>query len=175
MIKNALIGIAFVGSVASFVISMYNQNVKMVYIEMGKVYEEFQLSKELNKELETILASRKQITDSLFETLRKNTQDIKYQEKKSKEDIQKLAKLEEEYLYRQEQFQKENQTTSSEYNTKIWNQINQFVQDYGKEHKLTMVFGANGQGNIMYGEGGINETSAVIEYINNRYNDKTRK
>ena len=48
MIKNALIGIAFVGSVASFVISMYNQNVKMVYIEMGKVYEEFQLSKELN-------------------------------------------------------------------------------------------------------------------------------
>jgi outer membrane protein len=175
MIKNALIGIAFIAGVAGFVISMYNQNIKLVYIEMGKVYEEFHLSKELNKELEKVLSARKLITDSLFEDLRRKTQDLKYQEKKTIGDIQKLAKLEEECLYKREQFQKENQSTSSEYNTKIWNQINQLVHDYGVDNKLTIVFGANGQGNIMYGDERKNVTKEVIEYINNRYNDKLRR
>lgn len=175
MIKNALIGIAFVAGVAGFVISMLTNNSnKLAYMEMGKVYEEFALSKELNKELEKVLKSRKQITDSLFENLRKQTQDLKFQPKKSMEDIQRLAKIEEEYLYKKQLFEKDNQTISADYNTKIWNQLNQYVADYGKEKKITLVFGANGQGNIMYGDDSKNITDAVIDYVNARYNGKAK-
>src|SRR3954468_24339080 len=107
MIRNILTGIAFIAGIAGFVMSMKNQNNKMVYIDMGKVFEEFHLSKELNKELEKTLSARKLITDSLFEDVSRKTRILKSQSKKDMASIQALAQLEEEYLYKQEQFQKD--------------------------------------------------------------------
>lgn len=177
MIKNTLTALALAASIIALVLGINNQRAqhKTVYVEMGKIYEEFNLTKELNKELEKVLKARKLITDSLFEAFRRNTQEVKYKEKKSMEDIQKLAKLEEDYLYKKDLFEKDNQKVTTEYNNKIWNQLNQYLQDYGQTNELNFIFGANGQGNIMYGETSRNLTREVISYVNDRYNDQTRK
>lgn len=170
MIKNALLGIAFVAGIAGFVISMYNHDTKLVYIEMGKVYNEFSLSKELNKGLEEVFKKRKAVIDSLFEDLRMQTQALKFQEKKTLEDVKRVAKLEEDYYYKQQEFEKQNQSTTAESDAKIWNQINQYIKDYGKSHDYTFMLGANGDGNVMYAAESKNVTKDVIQYINNRYN-----
>lgn len=175
MIKNVLIGIAFLAGISGFVISLYNQNTKLRYVDMGKLYAEFDLSKELNAELDKILKARKRITDSLYEDLRKRTQELKYKEKKSNDEISTLARIEEEYYYKQQQFEKENQTTSNDYTAKIWNQLNQLIEEYGKENKYTFVFGANGQGNIMYADDKNNITAEIIAYVNTSYNGKAKK
>jgi Skp family chaperone for outer membrane proteins len=169
MVRNLIIAVALLSGLSGLVISLYNTKTKLLYIDMGKVYEEFTLSKELNKELENVLKARKVITDSLFEDLRTKTQELKYQNKKTLEDIQKLAKLEEEYYYRQQQYEKDNQATSNDYSAKIWNQLNQFVGDYGKENNCTFIFGANGQGNLMYADKEKNITDEVIAYVNAHY------
>ncbi len=170
MIKNALLSIAFIAGISGFVISMYNHDTKLVYIEMGKVYNEFSLSKELNKGLEDVFKKRKLVIDSLYEDLRKQTQELKFLEKKTINDVKRVAKLEEEYYYKQQEFEKQNQTTSAECDAKIWNQINQYIKDYGKSHDYTFMLGANGNGNVMYASESKNVTQDVIQYINNRYN-----
>lgn len=175
MIKNVLIGISFVAGIAGFVVSMYNKNTKLVYIEMGKAYNDFNLSKELNKELEKTLTARKAIIDSLYENLRKETGNLKHKAKKSVEDIEHLAKLEEEYYYKQKLFEEQNRNTTAEYEGKIWNQINQYVKDYGEENHCTFIFGANGQGNIMYANGATDITSEILTYINQRYSGVINK
>jgi outer membrane protein len=175
MIKNALIGIAFVAGIAGLVVSMYNRNTKLVYIEMGKAYSEFTLSKELNKELEKVLSARKAITDSLYENLRRETANLKFKSKKTVEDIEKLSKLEEEYYYKQKLFETENRTTTADYETKIWSQINQYVKDYGEANHCTFIFGANGQGNIMYANGATDITTEVLTYLNQRYSGIVNK
>ncbi|MDP1801742.1 MAG: OmpH family outer membrane protein [Bacteroidota bacterium] len=174
MLKNLIIGVAFIAGIAGFVISLNHKDVELVYVDMGKLYDNFALTKELNVDMEKIIKTRKSITDSLYEDLRVKTQELKFKEKKTIEDIQKIAKIEEEYMYKQQQFEKENQMTSADYMNKIWNQINQFVEDYGTEKKYAFVLGANGQGNIMFGDKGKNVTTDVIAYINNRYNDKMK-
>ena len=174
MIKNVLIALALIAGVSALVLTLTNKKPEMFYIEMGKVYEEFNLSKELNKELEDVIKSRKTITDSIYEQLRVKTQDLKYQQKKTMLEVQKLAKYEEEYYYKQQEFEKENQLTVSDYNSKIWKQLNQYISDFGEEKKCEFIFGANGQGSIMFGSKGKNITEEIIKYVNDKYNGKAK-
>lgn len=176
MIKNLAIVIALSCGIAGLVVSLNTYSRKVVYIDMGKVYEGFDLSKELNKELEKVTSTRGKIVDSLYEALRTLKQEIKYKGKNiSNDELKNAMQVEEELIYKKKKFDEENQATANQLNTKIFSQINQYVEDYGKEHKCKLILGANGQGNIMYGEEGTDITKEMLEYINNRYNDKTRK
>ena len=175
MIKNIFIGIAFVAGVTGLILSLMNNRNKVVYVEMGKIYEGFSLSKELNTELQNVLGTRKQLTDSLLQDLTKQADELKLQTKKTMVDVERVAKVEQVYLYKKEMMEKDNQAISANYNDKIWNQINQYIADYGKEKGLTLVLGANGQGNIMYGDETKNVTEEVIAYLNSRYNGAVKK
>jgi len=170
MLKNGLIGIAFVASITGLVISLMNLNTKSVYIEMGKVYDEFYLAKELNRSLESKIKTSKAITDSLYNELQNMSKDVKFKEKKTEQDIAELAKFEEKLYYTQQKFEAEIKKISSENDTKIWNQLNQYIQDFGKKNNCTYIFGANGQGTIMYANEEKNITISIIEYVNARYN-----
>jgi outer membrane protein len=170
MIRNILVGIAFIAAISSLVISVTEMDKKPVFIDLGEVYKEFLLSKELNKDLEKVYKSRKEVLDTLYETISKMKMELRAQKKKEESVLRKLEDLQKEYLYREEQFQKENQITSNEYNAKIMNQLNQYVEEYGKVNHCTILFGANGQGNIMYADDSRDLTKEVTEYINERYN-----
>ena len=175
MLKNIFIGIAFATGVAGMVLSLTNNRNKVVFVEMGKIYEGFSLSKELNAELQRVLGAREQIIDSLSQDLKKQAEELKLQTKKTMADVERVAKIEEAYLYKKEMMEKDNQTISVNYNDKIWNQINQYIADYGKEKGFTIVLGANGQGNIMYGDPSKNVTDEVITYLNSRYSGAGKK
>ena len=52
---------------------------------------------------------------------------------------------------------------------KIWSRLNPLLQQYGKEKKLGVVIGADGAGNILYGDVSLDVTNEVIEYVNSKY------
>lgn len=170
MIKNVLITIAFLAGISGFVISMLNLKTNTVYIDMGKIYENFGLSKELNKSLDSKIKRDKNLTDSLYQQLRIKTKEVKDKQNKTEDDINYLARLEEEFYYNQQTLEKEVQSVAKDNDAKIWNQLNQYIQDFGKENKYTFILGANGQGTIMYADNEKDVTNVVIEYVNNRYN-----
>ncbi len=174
MIKNTLIGISFVCSMVCLLILLYQRSYRenFIYVDTLKLYSEFEYTKQTNKELEKIVNARKQITDSLYETVRKKTQELKYKKSRSDEDMSFLSGLQDEYFYKKEQFENENQSTVELYNTKIWNQLNTFIQEYGKENHYQLIFGANAQGTIMYGMETLDKTKEIIDFVNKRFNDK---
>ncbi|MCU0415791.1 MAG: OmpH family outer membrane protein [Cytophagaceae bacterium] len=55
---------------------------------------------------------------------------------------------------------------------KIWSQINQYVSEFGKERDYDLIFGANGNGSIMYADSSLNITPEVLKYINEKYSGK---
>jgi outer membrane protein len=174
--KNLIIGISFVAAIVALCLSLNNmKQSRQVYVDMGKVYSEFQLSKELNNKMEEVLKARKNITDSLYLDVKQKTQELRRQPKQTLDEMAKVAKLEEGLYYKQQQFEKENQAVSADYSNKIWTQLNQYVADYGAKSKCTFILGANGQGNIMYADKTYDITEDVIKYVNDRYNDRIKE
>jgi outer membrane protein len=175
MIKNIFLASAFLMALASLIISINSNRKSTVYVNAGRIYEEFSLSKELNKELGSILNTRKFILDSLVKDLQQQTAGLNERELTDKKIIAKFSLKEEELVRKRELFEKESQTTANDYNARIWNQINQYLFDYGDDNNYTFILGANGQGNIMYGSKKNEITDEIIKYINDRYEDKIKK
>lgn len=54
----------------------------------------------------------------------------------------------------------------------IWNRLNPYISQYGKEKGYQYIYGANGTGNILYADKSEDITDQLIIYVNNRYHDK---
>lgn len=175
MIKNFLIGTSFVLSIVALVLVFVRKEKELVYVDTGKLFAEFDLSKELNKGLDETLKARKNIVDSLYQKVRMLTIEVKAEVGKNSEKVRYLAGLEEEYYFKKQQFEQDNKSATENYLSKVWNQLNQYITDYGKLKNYSLILGANGQGNIMYGEEGKNVTEEILKYVNDRYADKIKK
>jgi len=51
----------------------------------------------------------------------------------------------------------------------VINQINSFIEEYGKSHQYDFIFGTTQQGNILYGNKGKDITEEVLEALNRTY------
>ncbi|WP_317897797.1 OmpH family outer membrane protein [Aurantibacillus circumpalustris] len=169
MAKNVIIILSIIFGVSALAMSLKNNSIKTVYIDMARVYEEFHLSVELNAELAKTVKARKHILDSLYKNLSFENQKVRELKATSKETIDNLKKLEQEYLYKKNSIEKENQSQSEKCNEKIWKQINRYVESYGKMMNYSYILGATGQGNIMYASVEGNVTDPLILYINQQY------
>jgi outer membrane protein len=51
----------------------------------------------------------------------------------------------------------------------LWKQINEYVQQFGKENHYKVILGANGTGSLMYSDKALDITPELTSYINSRY------
>lgn len=175
MIKHIITAIAFVTGISALALTFSNNTgTRQIYIDTGRVYQGFDLSKQLNKEMEAVLKARKNISDSLYAQLRQRTEALKLKAKPSAEEINEVKQLEENLYNKQQEFEKNNQEMNTDYNSRIWNRLNQYVSDYGKQKGCNFILGATGEGTIMYADKSLDATDELINYVNNRYNDKAR-
>ncbi|MGV3597033.1 MAG: OmpH family outer membrane protein [Bacteroidota bacterium] len=144
---------------------------KTGYVQLGKVYDEFELSKTLNAQFKQITGAKKNYIDSLefqvkaiYTKVSANKSDTKLQEE--------FEIAQRHYLYQKEQFEQSVGAMEEEYNNKIWKQLNEYVSQYGKEKGYKYVFGADGSGTIMYGGEAEDITLAVITFVNEKYQGK---
>jgi len=120
-------------------------------------------NKELEKDFEKIVTTRKYVLDSL-----------KYQItiKNGAQDTTGLDILKRSYSYNSQVFEHNNSLLKEQYYEKIVTQLNQYVTDFGKESVYDIVLGANGNGTIMYATPKIDITDEVLVYINSKYEGK---
>jgi outer membrane protein len=76
------------------------------------------------------------------------------------------------FIHRQKTLTEDNKQLTSQYDSEIFTQINQYVKDFSKENGYQMVFGSDGNGSLMYGDDQINLTKVITEYINQKYKGK---
>lgn len=141
------------------------------YVNLSKLYDEFQLKKELEGKLTTLQDSRKQIMDSLVLTL--NVMSASIQNGTADEELKREFEVKRtEYLTKDKAFSEDNANMMGQFDEQVWEQLNQYVTEYGNEHNLTVMIGGDGSGAVMYAKDRLDVTDDLITFSNNRYQGK---
>ncbi|MCC6370245.1 MAG: OmpH family outer membrane protein [Bacteroidia bacterium] len=169
MVKNAVIILSLILSVVSMVVCFTNKGEQTLFVDTGRIFEEFKMTKELNADFEKEFKARKNELDSLYRkiTILNSNQSST---KPNVTEMTMIKGLQQEYLYKQDIFERGSQEEKAKMEGKIWNQINTYINEYGESEKLNLILGANGTGNIMYGNKAQDITNKIIEYVNRKYN-----
>ncbi|MBI1227713.1 MAG: hypothetical protein GC192_20940 [Bacteroidetes bacterium] len=156
-----------VGSCFIHLFQLLNQP-KTAYVQNAAVFAEFKGKVEIERKLKHEENQQKGILDSLgagIEVLR--TKLSAFGDGKAVQTA--LQEREAHYEQTAQTFLEEQQAKNYEYTEEIWKQINQYVLEYGKENGYDYIFGASGNGSMMYAGGTNDITEKVIEFINRRY------
>jgi len=133
----------------------------LYYVDTIYVYENSKIKKSYLDELNKINSKRNAVLDSLVLFIKDNEND------NSKSEILNRAKNE--FLYKKEKFSEESERLASDYNAKVWQQITEYTIQYGKENNCDFIFGANGQGSLMYAENANDISKSVLSYIDTKF------
>lgn len=143
---------------------------KIAFVDTSKVYNEFKLKIELETEFKKIETARKIVLDSLMIDIKALSKEIELSNGKDKEKVMRFSSQKERFILKQKQFEEDNQALAKKYTDQTWNQLNQYISDYGEEKGYVYILGANGDGNLLYAQKTNNVSDELITYINNRYN-----
>jgi len=130
----------------------FQKREKNAFLYNQKVFAGFKGTELLTAKLERQKATDKQLLDSLSKLVSQGREDIRaiYSSKYTE-----LATAE--------------QQLSDRYTADIWKQINDGVAAFGKERKYSYIFGASGDGSLMYADEAEDITEELIVFLNNRY------
>jgi outer membrane protein len=140
---------------------------KIVFVQTQILIEEFNMTKDLNKDLNNTLNPKKMRLDSLNLELGLLSNEIK-SEKDLVSDPRFTSKRDE-FQYLLENFENEKSTMTQQYHQQVVTQLNQYLQEFGKEKNYDVILGATGDGSIMYGKEELNVTEEALEFINAKY------
>lgn len=163
---NSIIIYFFLAGIIGYLIFGKSHKAKVVYVDNIELFSGFHMKTELEKKYSEVESLRKAILDSIYTEIK-----IKAELKEASAS-ESLAMLKKEFLMKKELFEKENAETMTNYNTQIWNQLNEYTKQYGKEHGYEFILGANGQGVLMYADDTKNVTKELIQFANAKFDGK---
>lgn len=146
-------------AISLFNFNKSNKSNQTGYVLLNDIYEGFEMSKETKKKISAVEIKRNMMLDSL-------KLEVYKAEKSGSKEFEYAKQY---YFFKQQEFEKSNQQIQEQFDEQIWKQINQYVTEYGKENNYQYIFGANGNGSIMYVSQNDNVTEKVLEYINKKY------
>ena len=144
-----------------------NESKKIAYIQNSKVFNEFEMTQELKKDLDAYVQQNKTILDSLQLKLKLIASNIDKSGDTSQLKLFNITR--DEYQLREEDYYRGHDKITEDYNEKITTQMNEYITSFGKENGYTYILGANGTGSLMYAHEGEDVTDKVIAYINEKY------
>ncbi len=142
---------------------------KTGYVDVMEVFEAFEMKKELQKKLEKDLTTKQATLDSLMFQLQSMNNDLGAKESPSNDEVQQFQVLQNHYMQQKQLFDGYSQELTAKYDAQILEQLSQYIKDYGLDNGYDYVFGATGDGNILYGAEPADITEEVIAYINKSY------
>lgn len=69
-------------------------------------------------------------------------------------------------------FNDEKMRNELEMQQQVWNQLNEYMLEFGKSRKYKLILGASNNGNIVYSHESVDLTKELIEYVNEKYEGK---
>ncbi|PKP04002.1 MAG: hypothetical protein CVU11_06485 [Bacteroidetes bacterium HGW-Bacteroidetes-6] len=157
---------------AVFVLVTYQSPKRVAYVNISRVIKEFELSKTYQAEIDANINKQKMFLDSM--TVEFSAVVAELNNSNSGSTSFKMLEAKRDSLYSRIQyldnaFAKNNQEMINKYNQEVFTQINQYVEEFGKQRDYSLIFGAKGDGTIMYGSESVDITSEIIVYINQAY------
>jgi outer membrane protein len=100
-----------------------------------------------------------------------------YKANQSKWNAAKQQQVEKDIQAKQKQFNDYQQAISQQAQQEdqqltqgVLNQVNAYIEAYGKKYHYKIIFGANGSGTIVYGTDAIDITDTILKGLNKEYN-----
>ena len=138
------------------------QGQNIVYIDLPKVFENFQMKKDLESQLQSELKRKTQVLDSLKLVIGSMPLETEY-------DKKQVAYTRNDLMNTASSFDMEHQDHIKDYDNQVFNRLNQYLKDFAKEKGYDFILGAEGSGVIMAADDGRDVTEDVITYINLKY------
>jgi outer membrane protein len=149
--------------------SRYRQD-KLGYVMNAELFEKYKGKKDMEKNLLDFQNKNRAFFDSLTLELKLQQNKLRKGEVKNEEDQAAIIQSKvNNYTRLYQEFQEENNKRTEEFETQTWNQINQYLKEFGKEKHYTIIYGATGNGSLMYADESKDLTKEVIEFINKKY------
>ncbi len=155
--------IAIVLAIVAIAVSyfVYTSLPKTAYVRSHQVFDNYKGMRELEGKLQTEFNTKKAGLDSLAATIT-----VLQQDGSNPDALNKSIQL---HQIKQAQLEQEYATKQTEYTDAIWKQINGYLTQYGEENGYDYIFGAVGNGSLMYSAPNRDITDEVIAYINEKY------
>ena len=168
--KSLIVVLTFALLIGGSLFYLYKQRVKVVYVNTYSLYNEFKLKKELEEKLKKSELARRVILDSIKGKIQLLS--VSQVGVNSAETEARLNNLKEAYFLKEKEFNKENESQAQSYTDQVWEQLNQYVKDFGSEKGFDYILGATGEGNLMYAKESNDISKDLIEYVNKKYEGK---
>lgn len=146
---------------------------KTAYIDTESVYNNFELKKNREADLKKTQTARTALLDSL--RLQLEMISMKLQSDDSNKDValeDRFNHLRQNYFDKQKEFEEANTALADQYSGEIWTQLNTYIKAYGEQEGYQYIFGASGDGALMYADDAVNVTEEVNTYVNASYQGK---
>ena len=144
------------------------------YVNTVALYNSFDYKNELEAQLTEVQTARQAVLDSMELDLQRMLQVLQTEGETGAVSAADFETLRAEYLSKQETFISENEQLAAAYTERIWKQLNQYVNDYGSDHGYEYIFGADGQGKLMYANEARDVTEELQAYVNSRFSGESR-
>ena len=167
-----LASIAFCFSVFTFF--YYNSFNELVYVDVNKLMEGYKGTPLEKAKLDLKVKSLQSNIDSLVSNWQT---ELKIYEKERTSMTQKELELKQELLRNKQQqinnyqqaIEKQIQEEDQKASQNVINEINDYIEEYGENHRYDIIFGANGAGNIVYANKSTDITQEVLEGLNEQF------
>lgn len=151
-----------------YVVLTKDESDKSGYFLSSELYNNY----DYKLELEEILKVDESKTTAQIDSLQK---DLKYDYEyltsiePNSEQLNIYRQKENYFLTTQQELEFDLSQKRQEYYSMIWDRINTSVNKYGEENQYNFIFGANGDGSVMYADNDKNITAELLVYINSDY------
>lgn len=167
--------IAFVISIFSLINTRSSSD--LVYVDVNKLMDGYKRTKEVKAEFQKKATRLNANVDSLVVNWQK---ELQLYEKERSSMSKKELELKQELLANKQQqvnnyqqaIQKQLQEEDKKSTQTVINDINDYVQEYGKKQGYKIIFGASGSGTIMYADEVTDLTQDVLDGLNAEYEGK---
>ena len=144
------------------------------YIDVNVLFEEYKGTKASKKNFEAKKLVLQSNVDSLLNDWKK---ELKYYEKERSSMSKKELALKQELLSNKQQqingyqqaIQKQIREEEQKLTQTVFNQLNAYIKEYGKEKGYKYILGATGSGGLLYADETDNITEEVLKGLNQEY------
>lgn len=167
-LKDAIIFLSL-GVLGWMSYSNSNGNQRIAYMDVTRVFNEFNLKKELQKKYTSHMASQKKIIDSLGFMVQRMGMDLENAIKPDSVKMNRFMLKRKQYMTLVREYDEQDKQLNSQYDGQIFAQMNEYIKEYGAENDFDLILGSMGNGNIMQGSERMDVTSDVVKFINEKY------
>jgi outer membrane protein len=150
--------------------SFLNEKNSVVFIDNIKAFKEFNMTRDLGKLNEERFTPELRNYDSLVNKMSIIEKGLKVKDKKlSSDENEKYVDIRRKLSIKEKELENIRVYVKNDINKKVWTRLNAYIKEFGEDKKVELIIGAQGSGNIMYGDSKIDYTEEFIKYANFKY------